>query len=190
MNTIFMNSENSKTSDPHRLSLNLTNKIDSRRKDKYIALLNISIYYTWKNITNSYKNNKFKILSPTWHEEFQLPDGSYSASDIQDYFEYILKKHGKKAANPAIEIYINKIKNGIRFKIKTGYYLELSTPETMKLLGSTKRKITKNENGENLPCLESIAQVALIHCNVVNNSYQKIQGFCIDLLIINHLVNY
>ena len=173
MNTIFMNSENSKTSDPHRLSLNLTNKIDSRRKDKQIALLNISIYYTWKNIAKSYKNSKFKILSPTWNEEFQLPDGSYSVSDIQDYFEYISKKHGEKAANPSIKIYINKIENGIRFKIKTRYYLELSTPETMKLLGSTKRKITKNENGENLPCLESMAQVALIHCNVVNNSYQK-----------------
>ena len=190
MNTIFMNSENNKTSDPHRLSLNLTNKIDLRRKDTYIALSNISIYYTWKNITKLYKNNKFKISAPTWNEEFQLPDGSYSVSDIQDYFEYILKKHEEKAANPLIKLYINKIENGIKFKIKTGYYLELLTPETMKLLGSTKRKITKNENGENLPCLESIAEVALIHCNVFNNSYQKIKWFCIHLFLINHLVNY
>ena len=87
MNTIFMNSKNSKTSDPHRLLPNLTDKIDLRRKDKYIALSNLSIYYTWKNIKKSCKNNKFKISAPTWNEEFELPD------DIQDYFEYILKKH-------------------------------------------------------------------------------------------------
>ena len=92
-----MNSENDKISDSHRLLLNLTDKIDLRRKDKCIALSNFSIYYTWKNIKKSYKNNKFKISAPTWNEEFELPDGSYSISDIQDYFEYILKKHGKKS---------------------------------------------------------------------------------------------
>ena len=96
MNTIFMNSENSKTSDPHRLLLNLTDKIDLRRKDKYIALSNLSIYYTWKNIKKSYKNNKFKISAPTWNEEFELPDGSYSMSDIQDCIEYVLKSMGKR----------------------------------------------------------------------------------------------
>ena len=77
MDTVFMNSENSKTSDPHRLLLNLADKTDLRRKDKYIALSNLSIYYTWKNIKNSYKNNKFKISAPTWNEEFELPNGSY-----------------------------------------------------------------------------------------------------------------
>ena len=76
-----MNSENSKTSDPRRLLLNLTDEIDLRRKDKYIALSNLSIYYTWKNIKKSYKNNKFKISAPVWNEEFELPDGSYSISD-------------------------------------------------------------------------------------------------------------
>ena len=96
MDTIFMNSENSKTSDPHRLLLNLTDKINLKRSDKYVALSNLSIYYTWKNIKKSYKNNKFKISAPTWNEEFELPDGSYSISDIQDYFEYILKKHGER----------------------------------------------------------------------------------------------
>ena len=95
MDTLFMNSENSKTSDPHRLLLNLTDKIDLRRKDKYIALSNLSIYYRWKNIKKLHKNNKFKISAPTWNEEFELPDGSYSISDIQDYFEYILKRHGE-----------------------------------------------------------------------------------------------
>ena len=133
-----MNSKNSKTSDTHRLLLNLTDKIDLKRKDKYIALSNLSIYYTWKNIKKSYKNNKFKISAPTWTEEFELHDGSYFISDIQDYFEYILKTHGKKLVNPSIRIYINKIENRITLKITTGYYLELLTPETMKLLGSTK----------------------------------------------------
>ena len=71
----------------------------------------------------SYKNNNFKILASTWNEEFELPDGSYSISDIQDYFEYILKKHGEKTVNPLIRIYINKIENRIMFRIKTGYYL-------------------------------------------------------------------
>ena len=150
MNTIFMNSKNSKTSDPHRLLLNLTDKTDLRRKDKYIAEPNLSIYYTWKNIKKSYKNNKFKISAP-WNEEFELPNGSYSISDFQDYFEYILKKHWKKTDNPSIRIYTNKTENRITFKIKTGYYLELLTPETMKLLGNTKSKTRKDENGENVP---------------------------------------
>ena len=78
----------------------------------------------------SYKNNTFKISGPTWNKEFELPDGSYSVSDIQDY----LKKHETVIDNPSIIIYVNKIENGISFKIKTGYYLELLTPETMKLL--------------------------------------------------------
>ena len=86
-----MNSENSKTSDAHRLLLNLTDKIHLKRSDKYVALSNLSIYYTWKNIKNSYENNKFKISALTWNEGFELPDGSYSVSDIQDYCEYIFK---------------------------------------------------------------------------------------------------
>ena len=98
MITIFTNSKNSKTSNPHRLFLNLTDKIDLSRKDKYIALSNFSIWYTWKNIKKSYKNNKFKISAPTWNEEFELPDGLYSVSDIQEYFEYILKKAWGKSS--------------------------------------------------------------------------------------------
>ena len=143
-----MNSENRKIPDPHRLSVNLTDKVDWRRKDKYITLPNLSIYYAWKNIKNSYKNNKFKISASTWNKEFELPDRSCSVSDIQDYFEYILKKHGEETVNPSIKIYINKIENRITFKIKTGYYFEFLTSETMKLLGSAKSKIPKNENGE------------------------------------------
>ena len=92
MGTIFMNSENSKTVKLHILTFKLANKLDLRFGEKVIALSNLSIYYTWKNIKSIYNNNKFKISAPTWNEEFELPDGSYSVSDIQDYFEYILKK--------------------------------------------------------------------------------------------------
>ena len=87
-----MNSENSKTPKTQVLVLKLTNKLDLRIGKKVIALSNLSIYYTWKNIKSSYNNNKFKISAPTWNDEFKLPDGSYSVSDIQDYFEYIKKK--------------------------------------------------------------------------------------------------
>ena len=125
-----------------------------------------------ENLKKSYKNNKCKISAPTWNKEFELPDRSYSISDIQDYFEYILKKNGEKTVNLSIRIYINKIENRITFKIRTGYYLELLTSERMKLLGSTKSKITKNENGENVPNLE-ITEVALVNCNIVNNNYQR-----------------
>ena len=86
MDTIFKNSKNSETSDPHRLLLNLTDKINLKGSDRYVVLSNLSIYYTWKNIKKSYKNNKFKISVPTWNEEFELPDGSYSVSYIQNYF--------------------------------------------------------------------------------------------------------
>ena len=92
MDTIFMNSENSKTSKPLVLILKFPNKLDLRMCEKIIALSNLSTYYTWKNIKSSYNNNKLKISAPTWNDKFELPDGSYSVSDIQDYFEYILKK--------------------------------------------------------------------------------------------------
>ena len=91
MDTIFMNSENRKTSDLLRLLLNLSDKINLKRSDKYVALSSLSIYYAWKNIKKSYKNNEFKISAPTWNQELALSDGSYSVSDIQEYFEYILK---------------------------------------------------------------------------------------------------
>ena len=99
MNFVFRNSENSKTSDPHRLLLNLTDKINLRRKDKYIAVWNLSIYYTWRNIRYSYTNNTFKISAPTWNEEFELLNGSYFTSNIPDYFEYILKKAWRKSSS-------------------------------------------------------------------------------------------
>ena len=86
-----------------------------------IALSNLSIYYTSKNIKSSYNNNKFKISAPTWNDEFELPDGSYSISDIEDYFEYILKKHGESVEKPSLRIFVNKIQNKITLEIKNGF---------------------------------------------------------------------
>ena len=124
------------------------------------------------NVKSSYNNNKFKISAPTWSEDFELPDGSYSVSDIQDYFEYIIKKHSESVDNPSIRMYINTIENRITFKIKNGYYLELLTPETMKFFGSTESKITEDKNGENVPHLE-IVELVLVYCKywlkIVNN---------------------
>ena len=89
MDTIFMNSEKSKTSEPYKLLLNLADKISVNRSDKYAALLNLIMYHTCKNIKKSYERNRLEISSPTWNRKFQLPDGSYFVSDIQQYFEYV-----------------------------------------------------------------------------------------------------
>ena len=167
MNTIYMNSENSRTSAPHILILKLIYKLNLRRGEKSISLWNLGIYYTWKNIKSSYSNNKFKISVPTWNDKFELPDGSYSVSNIQDYF-----KHGENIEKPSVKLCVNKIENRIAFKIINGYSLELLTTGTMKLLGSTENKITKNKNGEHVPHLE-ITEVVLVHCNIVNNDYQQ-----------------
>ena len=131
----------------------------------------MSIYYTWKNIKSEYKKDKFKISAPTWNDTFDLPDGSYSVADIQDYFEFIVKKHETLTENPPIQIYPNKIKNRIVFKIKTGYKLELLTVETVRLLGSGKKEVDKDKDGKNMPKLESV-EVVLVHCNLVKNDYQ------------------
>ena len=143
METIFMNTQNSKTNESHRFKLDLADKLNLKNPKKNMALVNLSIYYTWKNIKSEYNNNKFKISAPTWNETFDLPDGSYSIDDIQDYFEFIIKKHETLTENPSIQIYPNKIKNKIAFKIKTGYKLELLTSETMKLLGTTNEVVNK-----------------------------------------------
>ena len=137
---------------------------------------------------SEYNNNKFKISAPTWNDTFDLPDGSYSIADIQDYFEFIIKKHETLTENPPIQIYPNKIKNRIVFKIKTGYKLELLTPETMKLLGSTKKDVDKNKNAENVPKLQSV-EVVLVHCKLVKNDYHKHQKFYLVLFQTNNLVS-
>ena len=108
-----------------------------------MALANLSIYYTYKRIKSEYNNNKFKISALTWDDTFDLPDGSYSIAGIQDYFEFIIKKHETLIENIPVQIYPNKIKSRIVFKIKTGSKLELLPPETMKLLGNTKKTLTR-----------------------------------------------
>ena len=113
METIFINTENSKTSEPNRFKLDLTDKLNLKNPNKNMALANLSIYYTWKNMKSEYNNNKFKILAPTWNNTFDLLDGSYSISDIQDYFEFIIKKQETLTDNPPVQIYPNKIKSRI-----------------------------------------------------------------------------
>ena len=93
METVFMNTENRKTNESHRFKLDVADKLNLKNRKENMGLVNLSIYYMWKNIKSEYNNNKFKKSAPTWNETFDLPDGSYSISDIQDYFEFIIKKH-------------------------------------------------------------------------------------------------
>ena len=172
METFFMNTKNSKTNEPHRLKYNLIDKLDLKNPNKNMALASLSIYYTWENVKSIYNNNTFKISAPTWNDTFDLPDGRYNISEIQDYIEYIIKKHEAIAETAPILIYANKISNRIVFKTKTGYELELLSKETMKLLGGTKDTIDADKNSENVPRLENV-EVVLVHCNLVNNSYQQ-----------------
>ena len=172
MVTFFMNSKNSKTSEPNRFKYDLIDKLDLKNPNKNMALGNLSIYYTWKNVKSTYNNNNFKISALTWNESFDLPDESYDISEIQDYIEYIIKKHKTIGENVPILIYANTRNNIIVFKIKTGYKLESLSKETMKLLGSTKDIIDSDKNSENVPRLENV-EVVLVHCNLVNNTYQQ-----------------
>ena len=123
-----------------------------------------------ENIKSAYNNNKFKISAPIWNDEFNLPDGSYSIADIQDYFEFIVKKHENLTDNSPIQIYPNKIKSRIVFKVKTRHKVELLSPETMKLLESTKNDVDEDIDGEDVPKLESV-EVVLVHYNLENNNY-------------------
>ena len=118
MNTIFINWENSKTSKPHILMLKLTNELYLRRDGKSIALSNLGIYYTRKNIKRWYNNNKIKTSALTYGYKFELPDGLYSVSYIQDYFEYVLKKYGENIDKPSVQIYVNKISKRLHLKLK------------------------------------------------------------------------
>ena len=172
METFFMNSKNSKTSEPNRFKYDLIDNLDLKNPNKNMTLGNLSIYYTWKNVKLTYNNNKFKISAPTWKETFDLPDELYNISEIQNYIEYTIKKHEAIGETAPIVIYNNTINNRIVFKIKTGYKLELLSKETMKLLGSTKDIIDAEKNSENVPRLENV-EVVLVHCNLVNNSYQQ-----------------
>ena len=174
----FMNSKNIKTNKPNRFKYDLIDKLDLKNPNKNMAIVSLSIYYTWKNVKSTY-NNKFKISAPTWNETFDLPDASYNIPEIQDYIEYIIIKHETIGETAPILIYANTITNRIVFNIKTGYKLELLSKETMKLLGSTKDiiddtkdTIDADKNSENVPRLENV-EVVSVHCNLVNNSYQQ-----------------
>ena len=135
--TFFMNSKNSKASESYKFKYDLIDELDLRNPNKNMALANLSIYYTRKNVKSTYNNNKFKISAPTWNVTFDLPYGSYNISEIQDYIEYIIKNHETIGENAPMLIYANTINNRIVFKIKSRYKLELLSKETMKLLGST-----------------------------------------------------
>ena len=164
-----MNTINSKTSETHRFKLDLTDKLNLKNPNKNMTSANLSIYCAWKSIKSESNNNRFKISAPTWNDTFDLPDGSYSISDIQDYFQFIIKKQETLTENTPIQIYPNEIKNGILFKIKTGY--NFFFPETMKLLGSTQNDVDLDKTSENVPKLQSVGMV-LYHCNLVKNDYQ------------------
>ena len=159
-----MNSEKSKTSDSHKLLLNLLDKTNLKRIHKCVVLPSLSFYYKCKSIKKANKNNKLKILAATWNEEFELLDRSNSVSAIQGYFGYTIKKHEKITDNLSIMIIIIKTKKLITFKTKAGYYCEVLIPETMKW--------TKYENSEIVPH-EEITEIVLAHCNFVNSDYQQ-----------------
>ena len=169
METNFINSRNSK---PHRFRLDLVDKRNLKPK-KNMALVNLRIYYTGKHIKSEQNNNKIKTFAPTWNDTFDLPDGSYSIVDIQDYFQLIIRRHENLAKGSPVQIYPNQIKNIIVFQIKSGYNLELLSPETMRLLESTKKDVNKDKDDENVPKLESV-EVVLLHCNLVKNDYRDI----------------
>ena len=146
-----MNIKNSKTNEPHKFVLNLSQRLDLRSSNKHVAIQNLSIYYTWKNVRKQYNNNKLKIIAPTWNNAFELPDGSYSVSDIQYYIEYIIKKHETLTIIPPIYVCINK-NNKLVFKIQDKYRLELQTPETMKFLAAQK---INRQNKKRRKCTKS-----------------------------------
>ena len=156
----------------HKFVLNLSQRLHLSSSNTYIPLQNLSFYYAWKNIRKQYKNNKLTIIAPTWNDEFELPDGFYSVSDIQDYFEYIIKYN---SAIPPIHVYINRINNRLVFNVNNRYKLELKKPETMIFFGSTKNLIDKTKNGEKVPSLE-VVKVVLVECNLADNQYQQKSG--------------
>ena len=139
-----MNTANSKTKHSNKFVYNFTDKLNLKNPNKNIALANLSIYYTWKNVKSDYNNNKFKISAPTWNDTFDVPDGSYSIATLQNYFEYIIKN----------------------------IIVELLLKETMRLLGSLTDTIDGDKNSELVPKLESV-DLVLVHCNLVNNSFQQ-----------------
>ena len=156
-----MNTLNSTAIESNKFIYLLTDKLNLKNVNKNMALANLSIYYTLNNLKSEYNNNKLMISALTWNYELNLPYGSYSVLDIEDFFD-----------NPPVQIDANKIKNRTVFKIKRGSKLELLSKETMQLLGSSNKDIDENKDREIVPKLE-IVEVVLLHCNLVNSHYQQ-----------------
>ena len=154
METIFMNTENSETNKPNKFFLNFSQRLDLKSPNKHAALWNLSVCYTWKNTRKQYKKNKLKIIALTWNDELELPDGFCFVLYIQDYIEYIIKKHETLKTSPLIHVYINRINNRLVLKIKHEYELQLKFPDAMKLFCSTKNEVT---------------EVVLVQSNLVDN---------------------
>ena len=156
-----MNTLNSTAIESNKFIYLLTDKLNLKNVNKNMALANLSIYYTLNNLKSEYNNNKLMISALTWNYELNLPYGSYSVLDIEDFFD-----------NPPVQIDANKIKNRTVFKIKRGSKLELLSKETMQLLGSSNKDIDENKDREIVPKLETV-EVVLLHCNLVNSNYQQ-----------------
>ena len=189
-----MNTENSKANESKKCIYQFTDKLNLKDpNNKNIVLVNLSIYYTWRNIKSAYNKNKCKVSDPTWNDEFDLLNGSHTVSDIQDYFQYVIEKHETIANISPVQIYPNKVKNRIFFKIKTSYKLELLSPETMKLLGSAKKKkkkkmlikIKTEKMFQNQNLLKSFQYTAIQSITVTRN-YLK---YYLLLYLINNLVS-
>ena len=165
-----MNTEISKTNESNKFIYQFNDKLNLKSpNNKNIGLVILSIYYTWKNIKSTYNNNKFKISVPAWNDEFELLMDHILFQTFRITLNLSSKSTKPLAENPPIQIYPNKIKNRIVFKIKARHKLELLSPETMKLLGSAKKDVDKDKGGEDVPKIGSV-EVVLVHCNLVNNS--------------------
>lgn len=181
MDTIFINSTNAKTSNSNKLSLRLVNKIDLSYTKESVVLANLSIHYSWKNITASLKNNIIIIgtVGPDGGKvdyPITMEDGSYSIKDMQSYISFELRKQnlfpkGKRPENIII-IYPNEIRNRIVFFVEKGFYLKLPSKELRELHGSTEKIIDKSKTRELVPKIEPVTAV-LVHCSLSDNEYQK-----------------
>ena len=154
----------------HTFKSNLTDKRNLKDPKKNMALANLSINYTRKNIKPEYNNNKFKISAPTWNDEFDLPDGSYSTSDIHDYFEFIIKKHETLTKNSPVQIYVTGLKQNC-FQNINRIQIRIANSWNNEIIRRHKKDVDKDKDRENVPKLES-AEVILVHCYLDKNDYQ------------------
>ena len=157
MEIIFMDTENSKTNEPHKFVYNVSQRLDLRSLDSNVAAQSLSIYYTWKNVRTINLEKKLQLGMMNLNCQMVL-----IVSHIQDYIEFIIQKHEILTTIPPIHVYINRINNRLVFKIKDGYKLELEIPGTMKLFGSKKKLKDKTKIGENIPSLE-VVEVVLVN---------------------------